>query len=67
MKTIAEKAKISESQATTAVETLVSFLKDKMPGGIGGQVDTFIKGNTGALSGSVNEKIKEKVGGFFGK
>ena len=35
IKTITEKAGISESQAKTAVDSVLSFIKDKMPGGIG--------------------------------
>jgi hypothetical protein len=35
IKMVTEKVGISESQAKGAVETIVSFLKDKMPGGLG--------------------------------
>ena len=66
IKMVTQKAGISESQAKSAVETVVSFLKDKMPGGIGGQVESFIKGNTGGAGGVV-DNLKDKVGGLFGK
>lgn len=66
IKKVAEKANISESQAQTAVDAVVSFLKDKMPGGMGAQVETFIKGGNGTLSG-VGNNIKDKVGDIFGK
>ncbi len=65
IKMVTEKAGISESQAKTAVEAVMSFLKDKMPGGIGSQVESFVKGG-GSDSGDMAGKIKEKVGGFFG-
>lgn len=66
IKTIAEKAGISEAQAKLATETLVSFLKNKMPGGMGGQVETFLKLGTGTTEG-IGDKIKEKISGVMGK
>lgn len=65
IKMVTEKTGISESQAKGAVDTVVSFLKDKMPGGIGSQVESFVKGNTGSIGG-VMDSIKDKVGGLFG-
>jgi hypothetical protein len=35
IKMVTSKVGISESQAKGAVDTVISFLKDKMPGGIG--------------------------------
>ncbi|MES2284088.1 MAG: hypothetical protein V4547_00285 [Bacteroidota bacterium] len=66
IKTIAEKAGISETQAKLATETLVSFLKNKMPGGLGGQVETFLKLGTDS-TGGIGDKIKEKISGVMGK
>lgn len=66
IKTIAEKAGISESQAKLATETLVSFLKNKMPGGIGVQVETFLKLSSGTTEG-IGEKVKEKIFNVMGK
>jgi hypothetical protein len=64
IKLVSEKTGISESQAKTAVETVVSFLKDKMPGGIGAQVESFINGGAGSL-GDIATGLKDKVGGVF--
>jgi len=66
IKMVSEKTGISETQATTAVQTVVSFLKDKMPAGIGTQVESFIKGGTGSIGG-IAGNLKDKVGGMFGK
>lgn len=66
IKTISEKAGISETQAKLATETLVSFLKNKMPGGIGGQVETFLKLSSGTTEG-LGEKVKEKISNVMGK
>ena len=65
IKMVTEKTGISESQAKGAVDTVVSFLKDKMPAGIGSQVESFVKGNTGSI-GSAVDSIKDKVGGLLG-
>jgi len=64
IKTITEKAGISESQAKTAVDSVLSFIKDKMPSGIGGQVESFLTGNAGKV-GDVIDTLKDKAGGLF--
>ena len=64
IKMITQKVGISESQAKSAVDTVVSFLKDKMPGGIGSQVESFINGSSSSI-GSVMDGLKEKAGGFL--
>jgi hypothetical protein len=64
IKMVTAKTGISESQAKSAVETVVSFLKDKMPAGIGSQVESFISGNAGSV-GNIADTIKDKVGGLF--
>ena len=61
VKMVTQKTGISESQAKSAIDTVVSFLKDKMPGGIGSQVESFVKGNTGS-PGNVVDSIKDKIG-----
>jgi uncharacterized protein (DUF2267 family) len=65
IKTVTAKAGISESQAKSAVETVVSFIKDKMPGGIGGQVESFLAGNAGTV-GNIIDTIKDKASGLLG-
>lgn len=66
IKMVSEKTGISQEQAKTAVETVVTFLKDKMPAGIGGQVESFVKGGKSSL-GDVAGGIKDKIGGLMGK
>ena len=65
IKMVTEKAGISEEQAKKAVETVVSFIKDKMPAGLGGQVESFLKGGEGAM-GDLASGLKDKIGGIFG-
>lgn len=66
VKLVTEKAGISESQAKSAVDTVISFLKDKMPGGIGSQVEGFLNSNAGTI-GNVVDTAKDKLGDMFGK
>lgn len=60
IKMISDKAGISSEQATTALNTVTGFLKEKMPGGLGGQVEDYLKGKAGG-------GIADKVGDILGK
>ena len=66
IKMVSEKTGISEAQATTAVNTVVGFLKDKMPAGLGSQIESMIKGGSGSVS-DMADGLKDKIGGMFGK
>jgi uncharacterized protein (DUF2267 family) len=67
VKIITDKTGISQQQATTAVQTVVSFLKEKMPAGLGNQVEAFLKGGNAGTSGSAADNIKDTLGGMFGR
>lgn len=41
---VRDKAGIDEGQARTAVDTVVGFLKDKLPAPIAGQIDNVLGG-----------------------
>ena len=64
IKMVSEKTGISEEQATTAVQTVVTFLKDKMPAGLGTHVESFLSGGTDSL-GNIADELKSKLGGLF--
>jgi hypothetical protein len=64
IKLVSEKTGITETQAKGAVDTVIGFLKDKMPAGIGNQVESFVKGST--VSG-IAGGIKKEIGDVFGK
>jgi hypothetical protein len=58
LKMVSEKAGIPTDKANTAIQTVIGFLKDKMPGGIGTQVESFIKGGgMSDLAGGIKDKI----------
>ena len=67
VKMVAEKTGLSESMAKTAVDIVVSQLKDRLPDSIAGQVDNYL-GDAGAggkddLLGGLTDSI----GGMLGK
>lgn len=60
---VAQRAGISTSQAETAVNTVAQFLKDKLPPGMAGQVDNYLKDDKNPEKGS---GMAGKIGGMFG-
>ncbi len=65
IKLVTEKTGISQEQAKTAVDTVIGFIKDKLPAGMQGQVDSLLSGNSSL--GDMAGGMKDKLGGMFGK
>jgi uncharacterized protein (DUF2267 family) len=59
---VAKKVGISKDQAQQAVETVIGFLKDKLPEPLAGQLEGALKGDLGGLS-----DLAGGLGGLFGK
>jgi uncharacterized protein (DUF2267 family) len=59
---VKEKTGITAEQATTAVETVLKFLKDKLPGPLGGQIDNAL-----TTDESGGNTVSKAIGGLFGK
>ncbi len=64
IKQVSAKAGISEDQARSAVNTVVDFLKDRLPEPIAGQLENVMSGEGGGIGGAVGD-IASKVGGMF--
>ena len=64
IKLVAQKTGLGEDKAKVAVETVVAFLKDKLPGPIGGQIDNLLGGEGG---GSKLGDIAQGLGGMLGR
>jgi hypothetical protein len=60
---VAQKTGISKENAEVAVETVLGFLKDKLPEPIGGQIDAILSGEGAGNLGD----IAQSLGGLFGK
>jgi hypothetical protein len=64
---IVSKTGISESNARSAIETVVNFLKTKLPAPLAGQVDAALGSAGGALGNVDLGNIGSSIGGLFGK
>jgi hypothetical protein len=65
IKQVTERTGISESQARTAVDTVLSFLKDRLPAPIAGQLDGLLTGASGAVGG-ITDTAGDLLGGLLG-
>lgn len=63
IKQVTQKAGISEDQAKQAIETVLGFIKDKLPAPIASQVAGVLGGGETPGLGDVGEKL----GGLLGK
>jgi len=61
VKLVSDKVGISEDQAQEAVQVVLSFLKDKLPEPIAGQIDAALKGDLSGLG-----DLAGGLGGLFG-
>ncbi len=59
VKLVAQKTGLSQDQAKLAVETVVGFLKQKLPAPIAGQID-------GVLGGSGPADVAKGISSLFG-
>lgn len=62
VKLVSQKAGISPDAAKKAVETVLGFLKQKLPAPIASQIDGILGGGAGGLGG-----IASGLGGMLGK
>jgi hypothetical protein len=60
IKLVSDKAGISEKNAKVAVETVLSFIKERLPEPIAGRLDDLLEGG-----GDVGDVLKG-LGGLFG-
>jgi len=67
IKQIVSKTGISEAQARSAAETVVGFLKAKLPAAVGGHLDSALGSAAGAIGGVDLGNVASSLGGLFGK
>jgi uncharacterized protein (DUF2267 family) len=63
IKQVADRTGIGEEKARQAVETVVGFLKERLPAPIAAHVDTALGGSQ---AGDVMGNIGGTIGGLFG-
>jgi uncharacterized protein (DUF2267 family) len=59
---VADKVGLSEAQAKQAVDTVLGFLKDKLPAPIAGQIEAALEGDVSGLG-----DVAGSLGGLLGK
>ncbi len=57
--TLTEKTGLSEDKARVAADTVINYLKSKLPSSVAGQVDNALAGGGSSVS--------ERLGGILGK
>jgi hypothetical protein len=67
IKLVAGKVGISPEQAEQAVNTVLGFLKDKLPEPIAGQLENIVGGGSGGAGGLDLGDVGGALGGLFGK
>ena len=60
---VVQKTGISQDQANQAVQTVIGYLKDKLPGPIGSQLDSVLGGASGG-AGGIAGQAGQALGGL---
>ncbi len=63
---VSEKTGLSPEKAKTAIDTVVGFLKERLPAPIAGQVDNALAQAGGTIVDKASDLIGG-IGGLFGK
>ncbi|HEY0006105.1 MAG TPA: hypothetical protein VGB17_15100 [Pyrinomonadaceae bacterium] len=67
IKRVSEKTGLSDEKARDAVNTVMGFLKERLPGPIAGQVDNVLNSAGGTIAnvgGTVMDRAGDMVGGL---
>lgn len=62
---ISQRVGIPPEKAEAAIDTVVGYLKEHLPGPVGSQLDQLVSGEEGTGGGL--SQAAEKLGGMFGK
>ncbi len=64
---VAQKTGLPPETAKKAADAVIGFLKDKLPEGVGGQLEKLVSGGGGDGAPAGLSEIGKKLGGLFGK
>jgi hypothetical protein len=62
-----DKTGLPEDKAASAVETVVGFLKEKLPGPVASQIDSLMSGESGGMADKLSGGLGANLGGMFGQ
>ncbi len=57
---VKQRAGLDDAKARTAVETVVNYLKQHLPGPVAGQLDSFLQGGTSGIAGEIGNILGKK-------
>ncbi len=63
LKQVTAKTGMSAEQVKPVVDSVLGFLKEKLPGGLGGHIDTLLGGEGGGMNLG---DVAKNLGGLFG-
>ena len=65
---VAERTGLSQEQARTAAETVIGFLKERLPAPVAGALDGAVQGGEAGSSGMMDQAggMLGNLGGMFG-
>jgi uncharacterized protein (DUF2267 family) len=66
---VSQRTGISEDKAREAVQTVLGFLKERLPSSLAGQVDSVLDGAGGTIAnagGAIADQAGEMLGGLGG-
>jgi hypothetical protein len=65
---VAERTGLSQEQARTAAETVIGFLKERLPAPVAGALDGAVQGGETGSSGTMDQAggMLGNLGGMFG-
>ncbi|MCA1555391.1 MAG: hypothetical protein LC747_01755 [Acidobacteria bacterium] len=69
IKQITERTGITESQARTAIDTVINYMRDKLPASVSGTIDNALGGgaNVAGDLADTAQNVLGGLGGMFGK
>lgn len=65
IKQVSERSGISEEQARKAVDTVMGYMRDKLPASVSGTIDNALGGGAG-LAGNLADTAQNVLGGLGG-
>jgi uncharacterized protein (DUF2267 family) len=66
---VTERTGISEDQARTAIDTVMGYMRDKLPASASGMLDGALGGGANVAGGVADtaQNVLGSIGGIFGK
>jgi hypothetical protein len=63
---VAQRTGLSHDNAKAAVDTVVGFIKQRLPAPVASQIDGFLGGTTGTTGAGGIDDLTKGLGGMFG-